>query len=198
MSIRRLFLTALTGVTLLVGSPLTWAHCDRIDGPVVADGRRAIADGELAPALKWIGADHEGELREIFELTMTVRKDSGAAAELADRYFFENLVRLHRLDEGAPFTGLKPADAPTEPGTDETDHALEAGDPEALIAELQTELAGHLREKFEHTQHLRRTAEESAGQGRAYVHAYADLVHYVVGLKQMIGGGHASHAHEQE
>ena len=34
---------------------------------------------------------------------------SAEARELADRYFFETLVRIHRAGEGAPYTGLKPA-----------------------------------------------------------------------------------------
>jgi hypothetical protein len=37
------------------------------------------------------------------------RKAGGEAKELADLYFFETLVRVHRAGEGAAYTGLKPA-----------------------------------------------------------------------------------------
>ena len=38
-----------------------------------------------------------------------MRKLNVEAKELADMYFFETLVRVHRTGEGAPYTGLKPA-----------------------------------------------------------------------------------------
>ena len=51
----------------------------------------------------------EHEIRTVFEQTLAVRVLSPRAKELADRFFFETLVRLHRAGKGAPFTGLKPA-----------------------------------------------------------------------------------------
>ena len=38
-----------------------------------------------------------------------MRKLNPEAQALADRYFFETLVRIHRAGENAPYTGLKAA-----------------------------------------------------------------------------------------
>jgi hypothetical protein len=32
------------------------AHCDTMDGPVVKDAQRALADKDVAPVLKWVRA----------------------------------------------------------------------------------------------------------------------------------------------
>ena len=36
-----------------------YAHCDTLDGPVVADARKALAKGDITPLLKWVSADDE-------------------------------------------------------------------------------------------------------------------------------------------
>lgn len=43
------------------------AHCDTVEGPAVKDGRKALETGNLNYALKWIPADGEAELRDVFE-----------------------------------------------------------------------------------------------------------------------------------
>ncbi len=55
----------------------------------------------------WVLPDDEAEFRETFEQTLTVRELGDEARQLADRAFFETLVRLHRMGEGASYTGLK-------------------------------------------------------------------------------------------
>ena len=47
-------------------------------------------------------------VRRNFDQAVAVRKAGGASRDLADRYFFETLVRVHRAGEGAPYTGIKP------------------------------------------------------------------------------------------
>jgi hypothetical protein len=59
--------------------------------------------------LVWVPESAEDELKEAFETTLRMRKAGAEAQELADEWFFESTVRLHRAGEGAPFTGLKPA-----------------------------------------------------------------------------------------
>ena len=46
--------------------PTAAAHCDTADGPAVTDGRRALETGNINHALKWIQADGEAELTEVF------------------------------------------------------------------------------------------------------------------------------------
>ncbi|MFA5700785.1 MAG: DUF6448 family protein, partial [Desulfuromonas sp.] len=50
---------ALLGTTLVLAIGLLLpgqaaAHCDTLDGPVVADARTALAKGDVTPVLKWV------------------------------------------------------------------------------------------------------------------------------------------------
>ena len=85
------------------------AHCDTMDGPVIAAARMALQAGDVTPVLKWIPKQSEPEIRAAFTRTLKVRAGGAEAKELADTYFFETLVRLHLAGEGEPYTGLKPA-----------------------------------------------------------------------------------------
>jgi len=87
------------------------AHCDTLDGPVVSAARKALDSGNVNLVLVWVQKDDDAELRDAFQRARNVRKAGGEAKELADLYFFETLVRVHRAGEGAAYTGLKPAGA---------------------------------------------------------------------------------------
>jgi len=105
--------TWVIGAALLAAGALvpgrTLAHCDGMDGPVVKAAQQALANDNVNIVLIWIPPDQEEAIRSAFDQTRTVRKLNAAARELADQYFFETLVRLHRQGEGAPYTGLKAA-----------------------------------------------------------------------------------------
>ncbi|MFO7983733.1 MAG: DUF6448 family protein, partial [Desulfuromonadales bacterium] len=72
------------------------AHCDTLDGPVVEDARRALEKGDVTTVLKWVRAEDEKQIRAAFEHTTAVRELGSEAQKLADRFFFETLVRIHR------------------------------------------------------------------------------------------------------
>ncbi len=95
--------------------PVAEAHCDTADGAAVTDGRRALETGNVNHALKWIQADGEAELTEVFTKSLVVGKLGPQAAEVADRLFLETLVRLHRMGEGVGFTGIQPTGAELDP-----------------------------------------------------------------------------------
>ena len=105
--------TSFAGLTMLVAAVLApqpaRAHCDGLDGPVVKAAQRALAETNVNLVLIWVQKDEEREIKRAFEKTLAVRKLNAEAKELADLYFFETHVRLHRAGEGAPYTGLKPA-----------------------------------------------------------------------------------------
>lgn len=103
------------GLGLILPNQAT-AHCDTLDGAVVADARTALSQGEVTPVLKWVNPGHEKEIREAFAEAMAVRRLNPEAENLADRYFFETLARLLRAGEGAPYTGLKPAGETVDAG----------------------------------------------------------------------------------
>jgi hypothetical protein len=177
------------------------AHCDTLGGPVVAAAREALAAGDVTHALKWVGPGQEAELRAAFERTLAVRKESAGARELADAYFFETLVRLHRAGEGAPYTGLKPAGA-IEPVVAAADEALARGEAGELVARVTADVAAGITARLERAVATKTHAEESVAAGREYVAAYVDFVHYVEGIAAAAGGsdghaaGFAAHARE--
>jgi hypothetical protein len=194
MQERRLLTVALA--VLLTGALVpsrAAAHCDALDGPVVRDARAALDSGRLDAALKWVGSDKEGELREAFSQVLAVRGSGGPARALADRFFLETLVRLHREGEGAPFTGLKPAGR-IDPGIAAADAALASGALEPLLRRITAEAEHGVRERFARARAAQAHAQETVELGREAVAAYVDYVHHVEGLLTAAGGG-AQHGH---
>ncbi len=134
-----MFVLIVIGAMLFVHSnsmpfflPFVFAHCDTLDGPVVKTARAALEKGDVTPILKWVKKENEAEIEALFRKTLTVRSKGKEAQEIADMYFLETLVRLHRAGEGEPYTGLKPAGV-VDPAVAEADRALEAGSAENLI-----------------------------------------------------------------
>src|SRR5687768_18621094 len=105
----KIFGVLIIALTIAMTGSNASAHCDGLDGPVVQAAREALKTNNINLVLIWVKKDDGAEIRKAFTQTVTVRKLSDEARELADRSFFETLVRMHRAGEGAPFTGLKPA-----------------------------------------------------------------------------------------
>ena len=158
------------------------AHCDSLDGPVILTAKAALEKGDVTPILKWVRPADEGEIRSAFASTLAVRAKGPEARELADRYFFETLVRVHRAGEGAPYTGLKATVAEAGPAVVGADRALETGSVEGLVTLVTEEGAAGIRKRFAHARKLREEANHNVEAGREYVAAYVDYVHYVEGL----------------
>ena len=154
------------------------AHCDTIDGPVVAAARVALERSDVTPALKWVHSGDEGTIRAAFAKAVAVRALSSEARDLADNWFFETLVRVHREGEGAPYTGLKPA-AEVEPGIVLADTAIASGKIEPVISSVTQEIARGIRERFALVKERQQRAETSVQAGRDYVETYIDFIHYV-------------------
>jgi hypothetical protein len=158
------------------------AHCDTMDGPVVMSAKAALEKKEITPVLKWIQPGHESELKAAFARTLAVRPQSREARELADQFFLETLVRLHREGEGAPYTGLKPAGTNIDPAVAAADHALDRGKADELIRSLTEETAAGIRKRFADAVEKKRHAEHNVEAGRDYVAAYVEFVHHVEAL----------------
>jgi uncharacterized protein DUF6448 len=165
-------------VLLLVPSRAL-SHCDGMDGPVVKAAQKALATGNLNLVLIWVQKGDEAELRAAFEQTMSVRKLSGEAKALADRYFFETMVRLHRTGEGAPYTGLKPAGRDLGPAIPAADRALEEGSAGPLAKLLVDAVQSGANKQFQATLAKKKFDPNDVDAGRAYVKAYVEFVHYV-------------------
>ena len=171
-----------------------YAHCDTLDGPVVETARKALASGDVTSLLKWVPADDEQMIRTAFQKTLEVRKLGARARDLADMYFFETLVRIHRAGEGAPYTGLKPVTA-VDPAVALADKALENGSVDKLVNTLTDATAKGIRERFQRALEASKHADESVAAGREFVKAYVIFTHYVEGLHTMIKSATGHHEH---
>ncbi len=172
---RYLLLTVV--VVFLLLPTLSWAHCDTLGGPVIADARLALEKGDVTPTLKWIKPEHEAEVRAAFQKALAVRSKGADAKEIADRYFFETLVRIHRAGENAPFTGLK--DDPVERPIALAEQALQSGSADELVKEASAHVAEGLRLRFAAVFESRKHANDSVALGREYVARYIEFMHYV-------------------
>jgi hypothetical protein len=179
-------LRALTGAAALALATLlptaAAAHCDGLDGPVVSAARQALAAGDADLVLIWVQPRDEAELREAFRQAAAVRKLGGEAQALADRYFFETLVRLHRAGEGAPYNGLQPAGRDLGPAIPLADKAVATGSARAVADFLAGEVTHGVETRFQDLQRKRRFDPADLAAGRNYVASYVTFVHYVEGL----------------
>ncbi len=168
-------------VALLVigtaGSAL--AHCDTLDGPVVKLARQALDKGDVTIVLPWVAAAKEGEIRKAFDLAVAVRGKGDKEKELADMYFFETLVRVHRAGEGAPYTGLKAAGLDLGPAIPAADKALASGNPRPLLELLNAKVHEGVHKYYMEAQERKAKAGESVEASRAYVQAYVPYLHFV-------------------
>jgi hypothetical protein len=126
-----------------------------------------------------VGADKEAEVREAFRSTVAVRAMGPEARKMADRFFFETLVRIHREGEGAPYTGLKPAGTDVGPAVSAADRALDTGYVKTLVGLLIDTVRSGVHLRHHAARELRHFAVDNIAAGREYVAAYESYVHYV-------------------
>jgi hypothetical protein len=177
---------AVTIAILALSSVETSAHCDTMNGPVVKAARQALDSRDVRYALIWVQPANEPEIRSAFERALSVRALGVEAKALADRYFFETLVRVHRAGEGAPYTGLKDSDVVVEPGIAAAELALDKGSAEGLSKEMSVALQHQLEESFRRIQNSKAYQPENVEAGRRYVASYVSYIHYVERLHKAI------------
>jgi uncharacterized protein DUF6448 len=184
---------------LLAATPApALAHCDGLDGPVVKAAQRALETRNPAYALIWVQEKDEREIQTVFEQTLAVRDLSPQAKELADRFFFETLVRLHRVGEGAPFTGLKPAGRDLGPAIPAADEAIRVGSVEPARRLLTRVLEERLRDHFGEVMAAKNFNSDDLPAGRAYVKAYVEFIHFVERLDEAMRKAPHGHFNESE
>ena len=176
---RRYFSLALLLPAMLFTAGNALAHCDGMDGPVVKAAQKALETENLKLVLVWVQKSDEPEIAKAFESTVAVRKLNAAARELADRYFFETLVRVHRAGEGAAYTGLKPAGRDLGPALPAADRAVENRSINQLRELLSRGLNHGLDERFGSLIAKKNLDADDLTAGREFVKAYVEFVHYV-------------------
>ncbi len=158
--IKLLAATVLAG-GLLFGSQSAQAHCDSIDGPVAKAASSALNTGNVHLVLPYAPAMAESEIKTAFDQSMKVRALGPEAKALADRAFIETTVRLHRVGEGAAYTGLKPAGIDYGPAIPAAERATETGNLTQVKALLTEEVEHGLHVRLAHVVEAQKTAKET-------------------------------------
>jgi hypothetical protein len=154
------------------------AHCDTLDGPVVAAAQRALQSGKVEHALVWVDKGDEQRVRAAFDKARAARASGVTADGPADMAFYATLVRVHREGEGEKFTGLKPAGA-IEPAIALADEALATGTPAKLEKAIADDVVASVHKRYESARALRDFDPSNVEAGRRYVSAYVEYVHHV-------------------
>lgn len=196
---RRLFgMDPASGLAGGAGLLLLWGigHCDTLDGPLVTLAKKALEERNANLVLPWVRAEDADEIRHAFDHALAVRGLGPQARSLADRHFFETLVRIHRAGEGAPFTGLKPPGLDLGPAVPAADRSLKTGSPEEVVRLLVDAVRAGVSKHFRAAVDSRAFDVNDVVAGRRYVEAYVPYVHYVERLWEAATG--PAHGHHSE
>lgn len=180
------------GLLILMPASPALAHCDSVNGPVVTAARQALAQDDVMLVLPYVKADAETELTAAFKEAREAKKQGGKGAELAELWFAETAVRLHRQGEGAAYTGLK-YETDFGPALHAAEEAVETGDLEAVMAVLDKAIRAQLEARYHEILETRERAarEGSVAADRAAVEAVLGFETYVHAVDEAIAGaGH--------
>jgi uncharacterized protein DUF6448 len=172
-------------LTMLALVPLTAeAHCDALDGPVATAALSALDSGNVHVVLPYVAADGEREVVAAFEQARDVRTKGPAAKALADRYFIETAIRVHRAGEKAPYTGVKPAGTDFGPAIPAAEKALATGKPDEVLALLSREASHGVTHRLEEAAALHKvsrapTSAAEVAAARNRVQAELHFIEYV-------------------
>ena len=176
-------------------------HCDSLAGPVVSAAKEALELGAVDVVLPYVPESAEPEVLDAFRKTMDVRRLDPVARELADRWFFETVVRLHRAGEGAPYTGLKPAGLEIDPVVHVAERAFVTHDSRELIGLLSGAVGAEVEARLAHVLELKAWTNGHIEANREYVEAmlgfqvWAHAMHAAIHAHPHEHGRGASHEH---
>ena len=192
--VKSALVAALSAVLTFAALPAS-AHCDGIDGPVVKSAQQALEAGDVNRALIWVKPQGEAEVRSAFQKAREVRKLNATAKELADRSFFETLVRVHRAGEGAPYEGLHPAGRDLGPALAAGDKAVESGSVKPVLKLLGESVHEGVEHRYREMVARKSFRPDDVAAGREYVEAYVDYIHAVENIHKAAApaAGHAEH-----
>ena len=173
---------------------VSFAHCDSMEGPVVKASQKALETGNINYILIWVRAEDEQEIKVMFDKVNQVRTLSPEAEDLADMYFFETVVRVHRMGEGVGYTGLKPAGYKPDEGIEAADIAIAENSLDPIYAHLDEAQNPKIKEYFDEVQSKRDYDVNDLKAGREYVEAYVHFIHYV---EAHFGGKESENTHSE-
>jgi len=112
----------------------------------------------------------------------------GRSAALADYWFYETAVRLHREGEEAPYTGLKPAGLDWGPVVPRAEKAIEKGNAAEVIEFLLHTVKETLQSRFDKAISRKRYDENDVEAARRYVQAMLGFVLFSHHLYEFVRG----------
>jgi len=158
------------------------AHCDSMKVPVVKASQKALETGNINYVLIWVRAEDEKEIKEMFDKVNKVRAVGLEAKELADMYFFETVVKVHRMGEGELYTGIKPVGYHPEEGIEAADVAIEKNSLSEVLLHIPREKQEKVKELFTDIQSKKNYDVNNVKSGREFVAAYVHFIHLVEGI----------------
>ena len=164
-------------------------HCDALSGPVVSAAKKSIETGNINYVLIWIPENSEEDLKKALQKTITARKLGKEAKEVADKWFYETAVRLHRAGEGEGFTGLKP-EGPTDPIVEKAEKAIVKENAEDIIELMENTVENILRERFQRVLQTKSYDTDDVSAGRKYIEAYIEFVVFAHHLYEGLSKNH--------
>lgn len=177
---KKIIPTSLLMIYLIINATSSFAHCDTRNGPVVMAATEALRTNNVNLILIWVQPKDEAELKAAFIKTISVRKKDKEAQQLADEYFFETAVRLHRMGEGEAYTGIK--NEPVEPYILSAEKALQRKSADSILFELNMILQQGLDSYLLAAGSTQSYNPNDVKTGREYVANYIRFLHYVEGL----------------
>jgi len=168
-------------------------HCDTLDGPVVTAAKDALERKNVKFILPWVPKEAEGEIKEAFEKVIKVREINPEAKELADYWFFETVVRLHRTGEGAPYTGLKPAGLDWGPVVPKAEEAINKEDSTEIVEFISKVIKQELQKRFDSAISRKHYDESDVDAAREYIEAMLEFILYSHHLYEYAKGAKIHH-----
>lgn len=164
-------------------------YCDSMDGPVVKAAEIALDMENVNYVLPYVSPEDDGELKDAFERTLSVRELSGDAAELADYWFFETAVRLYRKAEGKPYSGLKPPGLDWDPIVSMADRAIKTENLDELTNFLLDFIEEDIKSKFDDVISKKDYDINEVDDARDYVNSMLEFVIYAHSIYKYVEKG---------
>jgi hypothetical protein len=164
-------------------------QCESLDGPIAVAARAALEAGDPSIVLPYVLERYEAELKDVFGKTCAVRRFGGSAREVADRLFIETTVRLHRLGEGAPFTGMREPGGDPGPIIPAVEKAVATEDPSDLALLLTGIVRDELQRRFEIALERKHHAGTGVEAERSYIQALLGLEAWANKLYERVRAG---------
>ncbi|MDP1552468.1 MAG: DUF6448 family protein [Methanobacteriaceae archaeon] len=159
--------------------------CDSMDGPVVKAAEVALEMENVNYVLAYVSEDDEKELKEAFEKSVFLRELNEDAAEIADYWFFETVVRLHLKSRGEHFQGIK-SSKNLDSITRRIKQAMDEENLNDLFEYLSASLENELRKRFMEVLNNKDHNLNDVDDAREYIKSVIDFVEYTVFIQKSI------------